>query len=138
MEKEGATKSVGADMDSVGDRMDSGVAQVSGKLCDDMNTKADEDEDVGALENVWTDYVKEIGQSKAGHMMMAEDLIISKFDKYWDDFTPFISEIIQACFPSGKLIPNSLTHLKMLEILTRAQQVVHDDEPISGVLDRTK
>ncbi|KAF8220508.1 hypothetical protein L208DRAFT_1382638 [Tricholoma matsutake] len=114
MEKEGAAKSVGADMDSVGNRIDSGIAQVSGELCDDINTKADEDEDVGTLENVWT------------------------FDKYWDDFALFVSEIIQACFPSGKLIPNSLTHLKMLEILTRAQQVVHDDKPISGVLDRTK
>jgi hypothetical protein len=71
-------------------------------------------------------------------MMMAEDLIISKFDKYWDDFAPFISEIIQVCFPSGKLIPNSLTHLKMLEILTRAQQFVHNDKPISGIFNRTK
>jgi hypothetical protein len=59
MEIAGATESVGVDMDSVGDRMDSGIAQVSGKLCNDMNSEADEDdnathEDIDTLKKVWT------------------------------------------------------------------------------------
>jgi hypothetical protein len=84
------------------------------------------------------EYVKEIGRSKIGHMMTAQESIISKFDKYWDDFAPFVLEIIHACFPSGQFVPNGLTHSKMLEILARAKQVVHDDEPASGILDKKK
>ena len=72
------------------------------------------------------EYVKEIGQTKAGHMMMAKDLIISKFDEYWANFTPFVGELIKTCFPSGISERNSLTYASMLAILERAHDAVQD------------
>jgi hypothetical protein len=71
------------------------------------------------------EYVKEIGRTKAGHMVMAEDTIISKFDEYWADFAPFVSELIETCFPSNTS-RNSLTYASMLAILERAHDVVQD------------
>ena len=71
-------------------------------------------------------YVKEIGRSKAGHMLMAEDTMLSKFDEYWADFTPFVGELIAACFPSGVSPRNSLTYAGMLAILERVHGVVQD------------
>jgi hypothetical protein len=73
------------------------------------------------------DYVKEIGRSKAGHMMMSEDAIIPKFDPYWSDFVPFVRELIGTCFASSPSNPNHLTHANMLAILDRALATVQDD-----------
>jgi hypothetical protein len=74
------------------------------------------------------DYVKEIGWTKAGHIMMAEDTIIFKFDEYWSVFAPFIQELIETCFPNNPSKPNMLTHATMLAILERAFATAGDDD----------
>ena len=73
------------------------------------------------------DYVKEIGRTKVGHMMMAADTIIPKFDDYWSDFVPFVEELIKTCFPTDASAPNQLTHANVLAILERAIAAVQDD-----------
>jgi hypothetical protein len=54
MDKDGAAESIGTDTDNAGDKMVASIARNSGKLPDDVNSEADEDEDIGTLENVWT------------------------------------------------------------------------------------
>jgi len=73
------------------------------------------------------DYVKEIGRTKIGHIQMASDTIIPKFDDYWSDFVPFVEELIKTCFPTNPSMPNQLTHANVLAILEKAVAVVRDD-----------
>jgi hypothetical protein len=72
------------------------------------------------------EYVKEIGQSKIGHMVTFEDAIISKFDLYWANFVSFVRNLIQACFLSRPLEPNQFIHANMLAILAVARDVVKE------------
>jgi hypothetical protein len=61
-----------------------------------------------------------IGFLKAGHMLRPDISVMPYFTTYWDDFKPFISEMIHACFLGNPGQPNHLMHDKMIDILQRA------------------
>jgi hypothetical protein len=61
-----------------------------------------------------------IGFLKAGHMLRPDISVIPYLTAYWDDFKPFILEMIQECFVGDLGKTNHLTHDKMIDILQRA------------------
>ncbi len=75
------------------------------------------------------DGMTSIGTSKIGHMTYPELEILPGFTEYWSDFAPFVLELIKACFPSKANLPNSLTYKGMIDILSRAQDVVQETLP---------
>jgi hypothetical protein len=70
--------------------------------------------------------LRELGHLKIYHMTSVESSIISKFTPYWDDFVPFVRDLIKTCFCGMPALRNSLTHQNMLEILHRAHSVVQE------------
>lgn len=69
-----------------------------------------------------------------GHIADADWAIFPKFQPYWGDFTPFVREIKQLCFPASPREPNSLTYKDLAEILIRAKSAVteppYEAEPL--------
>ena len=75
-----------------------------------------------------TDTLKIIGGRKVADMCQPERNIISGFTEYWKDFTPFVLDLLQLCFPPAynPTLPNKLTYDKMLSILKKAHTIVKE------------
>jgi hypothetical protein len=59
--------------------------------------------------------------------MLCPDISVMPFiTVYWEDFKPFISEIITACFEGNPGQPNHLTHDKMINILQHAFNTIQE------------
>jgi hypothetical protein len=71
-------------------------------------------------------YPSTIGFLKAGHMLHPDISVMPFITAYWEDFKPFISEIITACFEGDPGQPNRLTHDMMIDILQRAFHTVQE------------
>jgi hypothetical protein len=63
---------------------------------------------------------------KAGHMLCPDISVMLFITAYWEDFKPFISEIITACFECDPGQPNHLTHDRMISILQHAFNTVQE------------
>jgi serine/threonine protein kinase len=72
------------------------------------------------------DRMKDIGFRKMSHLTRPDIAIIPKLTEYWADFAPFITELIEACFPTHPGNPNEFKYEQALEILERAINAVEE------------
>ena len=75
-----------------------------------------------------TDTLTAIGHCKVADMCQPECRIIPGFTAYWNNFAPFVLDLIQLCFLLGynSTLPNKLTHRGMLSILDKAYAAVKE------------
>lgn len=81
------------------------------------------------------DRTREIGYRKLAHLQCYDLAILPNFTPYWRDFTPFVKDLIVACFPVNAQLPSELQYERALRILENAYSVV--EEPLvkgSGVV----
>jgi len=69
---------------------------------------------------------KEIGYLKLSHLECYNTAILPNFAPYWDDFVPFVEELIIACFPVEPCLPSNLRYKQVLEILRKAYDTVEE------------
>ena len=72
--------------------------------------------------------LQDIAHKKMIHMLWARDHILPDITEYWQDFAPFLQELILSAF-SGSIDvhtcpPNSLSYKNMISVLSRVQDVV--------------
>jgi len=72
------------------------------------------------------DEIRNIGYIKLAHLECYELAILPNFTPYWRDFTPFVTELIKACFPVIVRSPNELRYEQMLGILKKAYDTVEE------------
>lgn len=75
--------------------------------------------------------LRELGHLKQAHIDDAERTILPQFTSYWEDFKPFILELILAFFPERASKPNSIDPDTMAKILEAAEKVV-EEPPSAG------
>ena len=82
--------------------------------------------------------ITEIGYQKLAHLECYKIAILPYFTPYWCDFTPFVSDLIMACFPVRVRLPSDLRYDQMLRILNTAYHSVEECQtgrvPASKVL----
>lgn len=78
-----------------------------------------------------SDGIKEIGHQKLAHIECYDVAIIPNFAPYWNDFAPFVEDLIKACFPVKPCLPNKLQYEQALRILKKAHDTV--EEPTDRV-----
>src|SRR5882757_4344555 len=54
------------------------------------------------------DGIREIGHRKLAHLECYDIAILPNFAPYWNDFAPFVGDLIKACFPVKPCLPNKL------------------------------
>lgn len=84
--------------------------------------------------NAWFDKdadLRKLGFLKLGHMVSAEQAILSKFPPFWNSFKPYLKKLIVAFFPA-EFVPtvnpfsvSEITPKKMIDILKDAAEHVH-------------
>jgi len=77
------------------------------------------------------DGIRDIGRCKIGLMSTFKTSLLPKFTPYWADFTPFVQQLIETCFPSIPDFRNGLTHDNMLTILREAYDTIEEPLPES-------
>jgi hypothetical protein len=70
--------------------------------------------------------LEDLGWLKVGDMLFPDRSVMPYFTTYWDGFKPFVSELINACFPGNPADPNNLTHDKMISIPQRAFDTIQE------------
>ena len=81
------------------------------------------------------DRTREIGYRKLAHLQCYDIAILPNFTPYWQDFAPFVKDLIIACFPVNARLPSELQYERALRILENACSAV--EEPLakgSGVI----
>ena len=76
-----------------------------------------------------TEGLDKLALLKMAHLDCAQSTLLSEIPEYWDDFKPFLLELISHAFPTRISRPNQIEPGKMKEILTRAMQTVKEPEP---------
>jgi protein kinase-like protein len=74
--------------------------------------------------------LRTLGHTKLAHIQDAPRTILPEFTTYWDDFKPFVLNLIRAFFPANASEPNSIDPDKMVMILENAEK--HVKEPPSS------
>jgi hypothetical protein len=77
----------------------------------------------------WCDMEKtlqHLGHTKLAHIVDAERIIFEDFTPYWEDFKPFVRNLLVKFFPSSPAHPNKITPEDMLAILNEARSVVKE------------
>lgn len=77
------------------------------------------------------DSMRQIGRDKCGLIVTFETSLLAKFTPYWNDFIPYVRQLISTCFPSLPPFSNSFTHDIFLEILKDAYNNIQEP-PSSG------
>lgn len=73
--------------------------------------------------------LRRLGLIKLGHMADFEDSVLKHFTPYWDDFKPFVRQLLLAFWPDNKYRdPSVITAEKMVSILKDAVSVVREPE----------
>lgn len=79
---------------------------------------------------IWTwfsnDQIREIGFRKLAHLKCYDHTILPHFTPYWRDFTPFVEDLIIACFPVKPRLPNQLQYEQAIQILEKAYDAVEE------------
>jgi hypothetical protein len=81
--------------------------------------------------------IREIGCCKLAHLKFYDVAILPYFMPYWQDFTPFVKDLIIACFPVDACLPNELRYDQALRILKTAYNYVGEPAqvpPASSVI----
>jgi hypothetical protein len=85
------------------------------------------------------DEIREIGYHKLAHLECYSTAILPNFTPYWDDFAPYVEDLINACFPAKASLPNELQYAQVLGILEKAYDAVGEPsnltEQVSQALD---
>jgi len=68
--------------------------------------------------------IRQIGYHKLAHLDCYDFAILPYFTPYWQDFVPFVKDLIVACFPVRSSLPSELQYEKALRILERAYNAV--------------
>ena len=69
--------------------------------------------------------IRQIGYLKLAHLECYHVAILPYFTPYWHDFTPFVKDLIVACFPSlGARVANKFCYDQALQILKTAHNFV--------------
>lgn len=76
--------------------------------------------------------LKELGYRKLGHIVKAQTEILPQLAPYWDDFKPFITELLDAFFAGNPAQPNKITPEAMCDILERAKKAVTEPQEQSA------
>jgi Fungal protein kinase len=81
--------------------------------------------------------LRKLGLIKLSHLADFEDSILRHFTPYWNDFKPYVRQLMDAFWPTTFQKSNSMTSEKMLEILKDAITNMKDAEEQfeSGVVD---
>jgi hypothetical protein len=72
--------------------------------------------------------LRKLGLIKLSHIADFEDSILRHFTPYWDDFKPYMRQLMKEFWPTTFQKPNSMTSEKMLNILTNAIAHMKDAE----------
>jgi len=72
------------------------------------------------------DRIREIGYRKLAHLQCYDLAILPNFTPYWRDFTPFVKDLIVACFPVNARLPSELQYELALRILGKAYDAVEE------------
>jgi hypothetical protein len=70
------------------------------------------------------DSAREIGYRKLYHLKSYDVAILPYFTPYWCDFSPFVKDLIIACFSMGTCLPNTFQYDQALRILKKAYNSV--------------
>jgi hypothetical protein len=82
------------------------------------------------------DDITQIGRDKCGLIVTFETSLLAKFTPYWADFTPYVRQLIQTCFPAlQSSIKSSLTHNNVLKILEEAYNNLQEPPSSRAVQD---
>ena len=68
--------------------------------------------------------IRQIGFHKLAHLDCHDFAILPYFTPYWQDFIPFVKDLIVACFLVRSSLPSELQYEKALRILKRAYNAV--------------
>ncbi len=72
--------------------------------------------------------VREIGYLKLAHLQRYDVAILPYFTTYWRDFSPFVKDLIIACFPVNTCLPNDFQYDQALQILKTAYDFVGEPQ----------
>ncbi len=72
--------------------------------------------------------IREIGCRKLAHLRCYDVAILPYFTPYWRDFTPFVKDLIIACFPVNACLPNDFQYDRALQILKTAYDSVGEPQ----------
>ena len=79
------------------------------------------------------DSIRQIGRDKCGLIVTFETSLLEKFTPYWNDFIPYVRQLIMTCFPTLPPFSNSFTHDNVLGILKDAYNNIQEPQtPSSG------
>ena len=70
--------------------------------------------------------IQDVGFLKLAHIECYDIAILPHFTPYWRDFSPFVKDLITACFPVRANLPNELRYEKVLGILKVAYDSVRE------------
>jgi len=74
--------------------------------------------------------LREAARRKIAHMSAPDFCILDQLDPYWDDFKPFLRQLISTCFLKGIVERNCLTHDNMVSILSHAAEAVAEPKTL--------
>ncbi len=77
------------------------------------------------------DNTKAIGSRKLANLQDYDIAILPYFAPYWQDFIPFVKDLIVACFPVSMRLPNEFQYEQVLGILKKAYNTVR--EPTNSI-----
>jgi len=72
--------------------------------------------------------IREIGYQKLAHLECCDVAILPYFTPYWHDFSPFVRDLIVACFPGKACLSNNFHYDRVLQILTTAYDSVREPQ----------
>ena len=84
------------------------------------------------------DRTREIGYRKLAHLQCYDIAILPNFTPYWQDFAPFVKDLIIACFPVNARLPSELQYERALRILENAWSAVKEPLAKSSVIIKPK